>query len=315
MSINLQRLKNIRGIKGAAYRLGVLQERAAFAARSASNFARLRMEQNGSRPKIAAVVVGRNDDYMSDFVHRLRATIEWNVRYLVDEVIFVEWNPPADRELLAPGLAERFDRLRAYVVPAGLHADICENENIPLLEYHAKNVGLRRAESPWIVSTNADAAFGFDSVRAILSARLSPDVFWTAERADIPWREGRETGIKLSDAMRCRRLLAYSPYGTGEFCFASRQLWHKIRGFDETMVRHRIGCDRRGTAQMMAHGAEARKAGTVLHLSHPTSCSEGLQPHHGERAHTDNLPYRNGDDWGMGQRREVLIAERVWRLE
>ena len=80
------------------------------------------------------MLVGRNDDYMSDFVHRLRATIAWNAKYLVDEVVFVEWNPPADRELLSFELTRRFEFLRAYVVPPAVHLAVCENKNIPLLE-------------------------------------------------------------------------------------------------------------------------------------------------------------------------------------
>jgi hypothetical protein len=66
---------------------------------------------------------------------------------------------------------------------------------------------------------------------------------------------------------------------------------------------------------MLAHGAAINKVGTVLHLSHPTSCSEGVQPHHGEMATIDGLPYHNNDDWGLGNYREVQLAERVWRLE
>src|SRR6266853_4437772 len=111
------KLKDIKGIRGALYRAGQLQARTAFAANGLTNFLRLRSHRNGSRPAIAAVVVGRNDDYMSDFTERLYATLEWNIRYLVSEVVFVEWNPPPDRELLAVALTRRFDCLRAYVVP------------------------------------------------------------------------------------------------------------------------------------------------------------------------------------------------------
>jgi len=138
---------------------------------------------------------------------------------------------------------------------------------------------------------------------------------WNTQRADIPWREGRRRMMNLGGALRYRRFSPYSRFGTGEFCFASKELWHRARGFDESMVRHRIGCDVRGTAQMIAHGAEVRKAGIVLHLSHPTSCSEGVQAHHGEHAPLDNLPYRNGENWGLGNWKEVEIANRVWRLE
>jgi hypothetical protein len=305
----------VRIITGIKYRLNQLQRRTAFAVSGARNYARLRVRKNGHRPQIAAVLVGRNDDYMSDFCERLYATIEWNLRYLVSEVVFVEWNPPADRELLAYALTKRFSCLRAYVVSAEIHQSVCENQNVKLLEYHAKNVGIRRATSPWIMSTNADAAVGLDTVNTLLTETLDPEVVWTAERVDIPWREDQQHEIGLFGSLRYKRVIPYQILGTGEFCLASKEIWHNIRGYDELMVKHRIGCDVRGTAQMLSHGATIRKTGTVLHLTHPTSCTENVQPHHGEMATVEGVPYRNSDDWGLGNCREVQLAERVWRLE
>jgi hypothetical protein len=302
-------------IAGVRYRIGQLQQRAGFAARGAGNYMKLMARSGNHRPQFAAVTVGRNDDYMPDFRERLLATVAWNVKYLVNEFIFVEWNPPADRELLSTELTKRFDCLRAFVVPREIHDQICHNSNVKLLEYHAKNVGIRRAQSPWIISTNADAAVGLDSVNTLLNIELQPDVLWTAERWDIPWRENRQTEIGFLGSLRYRRPIPYERLGTGEFCLASRDLWHRARGFDEQMVRHRIGCDIRGTAQMVAHGGSVRRVGTVLHLAHPTSCTENIQPHHGEMATPEGVPYHNTDDWGLGNLNEVEIAERVWRLE
>jgi hypothetical protein len=252
---------------------------------------------------------------MPDFRERLLATIAWNVKYVVSEMVFVEWNPPADRELLSVDLARKFECVRAYVVPREVHQRVCKNPNVNLLEYHAKNVGIRRARSPWIISTNADAAIGLDSVNKLLNSRLEPDVLWTAERCDIPWRENQQREIGFWDSLRYRRLNPYVELGTGEFCMASRELWHRGRGFDEQLVKHRFGCDIRGTAQMVALGGTIRRVGRVLHLSHPTSCTESIQPHHGEFATPEGVPYHNPDDWGLGNAKEIEIAERVWRLE
>ena len=312
---SLNRLRDLKGVRGTLYRAGQLQLRTSFAANGFASFLRVRSNGRGSRPAIAAVVVGRNDDYMSDFAERLYATLEWNIRYLVDEVVFVEWNPPTDRELLAFDLAKTFKGLRAYVVPAAIHRRIGQNENIKLLEYHAKNVGIRRAQSPWIMSTNADAAVGLDAVNMLLREKLEPEVIWTAERFDIPWREDQQKKIGLIDSLRFRRLIPYEPLGTGEFCLAARELWHRVRGFDEQMLRHRIGCDRRGTAQMRAHGAKIKRVGTVLHLTHPTSCTESVQPHHGELATIEGVPYQNPTDWGLGDGKEIQLDERVWQIE
>ena len=300
---------------GIKYRLNQARLRTAYALAGAGRYTRLRFHQNGKRPHITAVMVGRNDDYMSDFRERLEATIAWNTHYLIDEVVFVEWNPPPDRELLSLELTKKFSQLRAFVVPPEIHRKTCANENIKLLEYHAKNVGIRRAQSPWILVTNADAAVGFDAIDKILRDGLETNVVWTAQRIDIPWSEDKQRQIGLTSSLRYRRLNPYDPLGTGEFCLAGRELWHRSRGYDELMVKHRIGCDVRGTAQMVTHGGEIRHVGTVLHLTHPTSCTENRQPHHGEMATPEGVPYNNPDNWGLGNLSEVEIAERVWRLE
>jgi len=307
--------KNTPGIRGLTYRLGLLRQRAGFVARGAGGYAALRLRRNGLRPQVAAVVVGRNDDYMSDFATRLQATIEWNTRYLVSEVVFVEWNPPPERELLAVELTKRFECLRAYVVPPQVHAEICENPHVPLLEYHAKNVGIRRAKSPWIMTTNADAAIGLDTANRILHAKLAADVAWTAERVDIAWREDVQQHIDLPGSLRYGRFIPYHQLGTGEFMLANRDLWQRTRGYDEALVRHRIGCDVRGAAQMLSLGAKIDFAGTVLHLTHPTSCTENVTLHQGEMATIEGVPYQNPETWGMGDYREVQLADRIWQLE
>ena len=310
-----RKFRDLKGIRGALYRIGQLQARTSFAASGITNFLRLRSHRNGSRPSITAVVVGRNDDYMSDFKQRLHATIAWNVKYLVDEVVFVEWNPPADRDLLSLDLAKRFECLRAYVVTPEIHQALSENSNVPLLEFHAKNVGIRRASSEWIVTTNADAAFGPDIINRILGKDLSADVVFSAQRIDISWREGRETQIGALDCLRYRRVIPYHPLGTGEFGFASKQMWERARGYDESLVRHRIGVDKRGVAQLIAHGARSENAGVVFHLAHPSSCTEGVQEHHGELAGWEDVPYENDQNWGLADRPETKIAERVWLLK
>lgn len=307
-------LRNIKGLRGALYRAGQLRMRAAFVADGITGFLRRSLHHNGSRPSITAVVVGRNDDYMADFRERLEATIDWNTRYLIDEVIFVEWNPPPDRDLLAYGLTEKFKMLRAYVVPPEVHQAINRNPHLQLLEYHAKNVGIRRSTTPWILTTNADAALGMNAINRILHTDLDPNVVWTAERIDIAWKENAQQRIGLFESLRYRRFIPYDRLGTGEFALTSRQLWEKTRGYDESLVRHKIGCDVRGIAQLVAHGARISKAGTVLHLQHPTSCVEGVRPFHGEMATVEGVPYENRDDWGLGSAQQEQLAERVWQL-
>ena len=312
---SLSRLKNIKGIRGTIYRFEQLHARTTFAATGIADLLRLRKHANGSRPSITAVVVGRNDDYMSDFAQRLRATIAWNAKHLASEVIFVEWNPTADRDLLSFDLAKRFRCLRAYVVSREIHETVSQNSRVPLLEFHAKNVGIRRARCEWVLTTNADAAFGPGAISKIIDSELSDELVWSAQRIDIPWREGRESPINALDFLRYRRVIPYHPLGTGEFGFASKRMWERAGGYDESLVHHRIGVDKRGIAQMIAHGARTERAGIVFHLAHPTSCTEAVQEHHGEWATLEGVPYENPPDWGLLDHEESEIAERVWLLK
>lgn len=300
-----------------AGRLAPVWPRVEYALRGLSYFARLRL-RGGARPRVTGVVVGRNDDYMPDFTGRLYATLEWNLRHLLDEVVFVEWNPPAERELLSPGLAKKFESLRAYVVPHEIHREVCGSPHFQLMEYHAKNVGIRRARSPWIIATNADAAFGLDTVYNLRRRSLTEDTICIALRVDVNWRESQQQKFGLFDCLRYRRRYKAENLflGTGEFLMASRRLWERARGYDEALVKHRLACDLRGTAQLLAHGAKLESAGLVYHLDHANSFSAGRAPHHGEEAsYKEGLPYQNGEAWGLGDCAEVRLAERVWRLE
>lgn len=293
------------------------QDRATYLKQCLTHFARLRLEGEApGRPSITGVLVGRNDDYMPDFRARLHATIEWNTRHLLDEVIFVEWNPPPDRELLSTGLTEKFPHLRAYVVPPEVHRAVCHNPNLNLMEYHAKNVGIRRARTPWVVATNGDAAFGPDTMYRVARTPVSDETIWVTRRVDVNWGGAQRESVRALECLNYQRMLFDIPLGTGEFLLASKRMWERARGYDESLTRHRLGCDERGTAQMLAHGAQLRKAGYIFHLDHPNTYREVRQPHHGEVADVrSDLPYVNGDDWGLGNLREVPLAERVWRLE
>lgn len=301
------------------YRYNELQRRARYAWQGWRDYSRLdRFDRtDGLSPGLgfAAVMVGRNDDYMPDFSRRLRATLEWNIRHLITEPIFVEWNPPPDRELLVHQLVREFPTLKVYVVPKSIHDEVCDNPRLPLMEYHAKNVGLRRAESDWVIATNADVALAPETISKCREfGAPADDLAYTAERIDIHWREWRQAEIGWADCLRFKRLIPHSRYGTGDFLMASRALWRRVGGYDEHLLRHRIGCDARGAAQMIARGARLERIGRILHLAHPTSCTEGVQPHHGEAAPLGDLPYDNGDDWGQGQRSLVRIGERIWQL-
>lgn len=309
----IPRLEASRLARGLSRRAGTVRKRVGHPLNAAVHWTGL-LPSTERGARVTAVMVGRNDDYMADFAQRLQATIAWNLRQVVVEVVFVEWNPPADRPLLSPDLTSRFQQVRAYVVAAEIHVSLCRNPNLALLEYHAKNVGIRRASSPWVLATNADVLLGLDTICRVRKNDLRDSVAYTAERFDIGWPVGRSKPVDPLDFLFYRRAIPHHPYGTGDFLLANRSAWCQARGYDESLLKHRYGCDRRGVAQLLHYGSTVEKAGGILHMAHPTSCTEVFGPHQGVWADLDNVPYHNPDDWGLSGCREIELAERVWQL-
>lgn len=265
--------------------------------------------------EVTFVATGRNDDYTPDFVLRLRSALAWNLRHAAAEGIFVEWNPPSDRPLLSPELCLEFSGLRAYVVPPAVHARVCNNPALQLMESHAKNVAFRRARTRFVLASNTDIYVGPDMCRFISRGSLGSSTVYLARRVDITWSADRRAWLQMIDPRRYVRTMPLDPIGPGDFILASRELWHTARGFDESMVKHRLGCDGRGVLHLRALGATVQHVGTVFHMDHESSSHNAIRPFHGEVAHFDDLPYSNPAEWGMSSAAETQVAERVWRLE
>ena len=266
---------------------------------------------------VGAVFAGRDDNFVPDNVERIRAVIEWNSKVLCDEVIFVEWNPLPDRPLLSPQLTRDYRNVRCYVVPREIHESICTSPRMPVMEYFAKNVAIRRAQSEYICATNSDILWDWNvrRMRRLLNERL---VFCT-RRKELRWDGSPPTPNYLRDS---RNLIDYRfgwrqdlAYGCGDFTMAHRNLWHRARGYDESMTNERISCDGRGLMQLLELGGRQVHMGFHYHLFHPTTSSAAGNVSHGEIfEYWQNLPYENPSNWGLADCSEEPIAERVWKL-
>jgi hypothetical protein len=269
------------------------------------------------KPTVCAVFAGRNDDYVPDNEARIRAVIEWNTKVLCDEVVFVEWNPLPDRPLLSPDLTRDYPNLRCYVVPPEIHTRVCRNSRIPVMEYFAKNVGMRRAQSDYICATNADILWD-ENVRRIYKF-LDPRVVFRTRRIELRWDGQPPTQKYLRDPANIieykfgwRQMLTY---GCGDFTLAHRDLWHRARGYDESLMDSRLNCDGRGLLQLFEIGGKPAHMGFHYHLYHQTSsASSGNVSHGGSFEYWKNLPYANPETWGLGDCAEEPLAERVWKL-
>ena len=144
---------------------------------------------SGSDPYVSLVIVGRNDGYGDDFLGRLRrfmASLDHQVAPYpgLIEVVFVEWNPrPQDLPMSDVMPRVRNFDTRIVTVPADVHDGL--DPHLPVLEWHGKNTGARRARGQFVLLTNPDILFSSELIDRLAQRDLDPDRFYRTDRYDF----------------------------------------------------------------------------------------------------------------------------------
>eukprot|EP01084_Bolivina_argentea_P146204 256070_1 len=135
-----------------------------------------------NKPDLSFIVGSRNDNYGSNPILRLRFTLqnlilyEWNrIHNISVEIVVVEWNPVSNNphlwqydeivQLLQRNTNKNHCQsvsILFYSIPSYYNDKINCNLSLycPYYEYHAKNVGIRRANAEWKVIMNIDDIWG-----------------------------------------------------------------------------------------------------------------------------------------------------------
>ncbi|MFM1876600.1 MAG: hypothetical protein RL266_2337 [Bacteroidota bacterium] len=152
-------------------------------------------------PYLSIVIVGRNDNYGGDFTDRFQNCINWNTRWLEHfgvktEVVFVNWNPVPDQPQIIDQIRWPSERkhvtYRIITVPAEVHEQFVDSDvrdTVPLFEFIAKNVGIRRAQGKYILCINADVLIHPDIIRFIAHQKLDEGTYYRADRWDYSGAE------------------------------------------------------------------------------------------------------------------------------
>lgn len=145
-------------------------------------------------PYISVVATARNDDHGGNLLGRMQvfvdAWINQAKRHNLDsELILVEWNPPAGRDRLVKALRWPKDtepcQVRIVEVPPEVHSQYRHAEALPLYQMIAKNVGIRRARSEFVLVTNIDIVFSDELVRFLAARRLQRGRMYRIDRYDV----------------------------------------------------------------------------------------------------------------------------------
>jgi hypothetical protein len=145
-------------------------------------------------PYLSVVVTTRNDDHGGGLLRRTQTFVNAFLgqvkRHRVPaELIFVEWNPPANRPPLREALSwpdDREDcRVRFVEVPQTVHARYQNAAVLPLYQMIGKNVGIRRAVGEFVLATNIDILFSDELMSFLASRSLVPGRMYRIDRHDV----------------------------------------------------------------------------------------------------------------------------------
>ncbi len=150
---------------------------------------------DSASPYLSVVVTSRNDDHGGNLKKRMQAFVDgWfhlaKRHGLSSELIIVEWNPPPEKARLAEALRWPEDkgpcRVRIIEVPNTIHQTFDHASKLPLFQFTAKNVGIRRAWGKFVLATNIDILFSDQMIAYLARQQLDEGVLYRNDRLDVP---------------------------------------------------------------------------------------------------------------------------------
>ena len=278
------------------------------------------------KPYVSVVIVGRNDGYGEDFLTRINTfvrSLDHQVREHADlfELLVVEWNPLPDHASLVEVLADTTNLpVTVLTVPSELHDSLASTS--PVLEFHGKNVGIRRARGEFVLVTNPDILFTQELIDEIAKKNLRLDTVYRTDRYDfniagitdiddpdlidfavqntfvVHAMSGMHSvSLPVPENQRNLSLLPRSNVsvgvwhtnGCGDFMLASRESFFTVRGLYET-VQHRWHVD--SISLMRFQAAQVRQ-----HVFVSPLCV--FHQHHDRKP--QDVSFANLDVIGLGQ--------------
>jgi hypothetical protein len=269
---------------------------------------------------LSIVVVGRNDNYGGDFSLRLKTTFDWNLGLFPNaELIYVEWNPIEENESDCPWIVAAYPNAKCYIVPNEIHKKLITTKNFPILEYFAKNLGIRKASGDWIALINADVLIGPDCK----FDKLDKSKIYGTHYNNLKWDR---QPIKKEFLLEKNNILSSFPANNklqsvvGNFIMSHRDNWLKMTGYDERLSDVRNGVDNNGLQQLLHSSLKTMAIGNHYHLDHAESLINGSNNTHGDQerineiAKGNNIPYINPKSWGLQNYSFKETKPRIWKI-
>jgi hypothetical protein len=273
----------------------------------------------------SAILLGcRNDGYKENerIITCLTSMLE-----SFDEVWFCDWNSPAEKGPLLWELKDQIPqtgKIRHFIINEDI-AKILTHNNPKVSPFNgviSQNMMLRRCEADWIVCSTMDiVAPKKENLDKFLST-ANKNTFYSVSRRDVEysdlenfgfnnWREFRDKlDVESQPRYWPAKVTPNDEYSLinccGDFQLAHRDVWNKIKGFEEQML-YACFVDTNAQKKAVLNGfnLEAHFDLPLYHLSHTGMGNDGSSP---SKQHYNNAwdwvewftESQNTEDWGLG---------------
>jgi hypothetical protein len=200
--------------------------------------------------KVGVVVVNRNDgykDYERGIIH-FKSMIE-----SFDEVNYIDWNSPEGSFLWeVEDELPKTGKIKHYIIPPQVVEQIIPDPTAQQCnEGLSRNIGIRRSECDWVVSTNIDIIPPTREEMEELISTLDKNTFYTISRREAPkdiiYKNGhnnipqiRKELSPIPERHFPAKVTQNDNYSLinccGDFQIAHKSVWDKVKGFEENMI-------------------------------------------------------------------------------
>lgn len=176
------------------------------------------------------------------------------------ELVLVEWNPPSDKPPLREALVwpkyTGYADVKIIQVSELLHKRFQHADRLPLYQMIAKNVGIRRSRSPFVLATNIDILFSDELFDFFAAGRLKEGHMYRTDRYDV--NENIPAELSFDDQLEyCRNNVVRLNHFRGSVSLIdgnyTRHCADDIEEFPEQMKLPKLHTNACGDFQLMAN--------------------------------------------------------------
>jgi FkbM family methyltransferase len=279
--------------------------------------------------KTAVIVFGRNDGYKEKerFAIHLTTMLE-----TFDEVIYIDWNSSTHSFLYEVlDLIPKTGRLKHFIIPPKYAKMMSNNDDNAQVcnSVLSFNLGLRRTDAEWIVLSTTDVIPPTKETLQEFINQANKNTLYTFSRRDIEYDDVIKNQNKLDeyrkylDSTTKPRYFPtkvtpndeYSIFNCcGDFQLASKNLWYKLRGCEESML-YACFVDTNVQKKSVLYGFNLTPVYDIplYHMSHKGMQNDGSSP--SKQYYNDAMEWieyfnkyelydhimfsRNADTWGF----------------